>query len=235
MHTNKQNGKVYIGISQNIENRWRPSAYKGCLRFFQAIKKYGWENFDHKILADNLTKEEAEQKEIETIKLYNSTNKNYGYNIAFGGNATMFGRKQSKEAREKISKELKNKYKGRHFSPKSEYKVGHTFTKETLLKMSLAKKNKPSWNKGLKGYNSGDKNPMKRAEVRAKFMGANNSCARGVIQYDLSGNEISQYLCITDACKTIGKAQGMGNIVAVCNGRLKTAYGYKWAYIKEII
>ena len=55
IHINKINNKVYIGQSHNIQKRWMPSNYKGCTKFYNAIKKYGWDNFQHKILIDNLT------------------------------------------------------------------------------------------------------------------------------------------------------------------------------------
>ena len=65
-HTNKINNKVYIGItSRNPEERWGidGNKYKSSPHFYSAIKKYGWENFDHDILADNLTREQACLKE----------------------------------------------------------------------------------------------------------------------------------------------------------------------------
>lgn len=62
-------GKVYIGItSQNPQSRWnKGKGYKGCIKFFNAILKYGWDNIEHTILADNLTKEEAETVEKSLI------------------------------------------------------------------------------------------------------------------------------------------------------------------------
>jgi len=41
---------------------------------------------------------------------------------------------------------------------KEKYRLGKKHSPETLLKMSLAKKGKPTWNKGLKGYGAGEKN-----------------------------------------------------------------------------
>lgn len=103
MHVNKSNGKKYVGItSLPPRERWkRGKNYKGCLLFDRAIKKYGWDNFDHLIIAENLSKEEAEKAERYLISTYGSNNKDYGYNIANGGSS--FGR-HSEETKLKISK-----------------------------------------------------------------------------------------------------------------------------------
>ena len=89
-HTNNQNGKVYIGItSKKPEYRWNSGKnYSNNEHFFSAINKYGWDNFSHEILFENLIKEEAEEKEIQLIKEYNSTDENFGYNLSPGGNYT---------------------------------------------------------------------------------------------------------------------------------------------------
>ena len=87
MHTSP-NGKRYIGItSQRPVHRWGGNGY-GYIDntyFWRAIQKYGWDNFQHEILFEGLTKEEAEQKEIELIAHYDSTNPSKGYNITAGG------------------------------------------------------------------------------------------------------------------------------------------------------
>ena len=81
-------GKVYIGITcQKPRARWKNGyGYKEQNKFYNAICKYGWDNFKHEILYKNLTIEEAEQKEIELITLYDS--KNNGYNATDGGRGT---------------------------------------------------------------------------------------------------------------------------------------------------
>ena len=84
-HTNKINGKKYIGItSQKPEKRWGTNGrnYKGQ-KFHNAIEKYGWDNFEHELLFNNLTEQSAKDKEIELIRTYN-TQRN-GYNISSGG------------------------------------------------------------------------------------------------------------------------------------------------------
>lgn len=56
-HTNKVNGKVYIGLTkQKPERRWQKGhGYIGTL-FGNAIGKYGWDNFEHEIVAEGLTR-----------------------------------------------------------------------------------------------------------------------------------------------------------------------------------
>lgn len=85
-HTSPVN-KVYIGItSQKPEDRWlNGNNYKGNKHFNSAIKKYGWNNFKHEILFENLTEQEAKDKEIELITLYDSTDPDKGYNLSSGG------------------------------------------------------------------------------------------------------------------------------------------------------
>ena len=86
----KENDMVYIGITcrEKAYYRWGRNGikYKSNPYFYNAIQKYGWDNFNHEILFERLTKEEANQKEIELISEYDSTNKTKGYNIELGGN-----------------------------------------------------------------------------------------------------------------------------------------------------
>lgn len=80
------NGKIYVGITKNDPfKRWaNGEGYKGML-FYKAIQKYGWGNIKHEILYENLTKEEACQKEIELIAQYKSNQRKFGYNCESGG------------------------------------------------------------------------------------------------------------------------------------------------------
>lgn len=87
------NGKVYIGITKQVpQKRWlNGKGYAANEHFYNAIKKYGWNNIKHDILFSNLTKEEACKKEIELIAFYNSNNSSYGYNNSSGGENTRAG------------------------------------------------------------------------------------------------------------------------------------------------
>lgn len=79
--------KYYVGItSQNPKNRWRNgNGYNYNTHFYNAIQKYGWDNFVHEIFAEHLTKEEACKMETILIEKLKSNNYHYGYNICSGG------------------------------------------------------------------------------------------------------------------------------------------------------
>lgn len=83
------NSKVYIGITrQNPVKRWQNG--RGYLdshnkHFYNAILRYGWNNFRHDILFCGLTKAEAEAYECRLIAEYRSTDPSYGYNQENGG------------------------------------------------------------------------------------------------------------------------------------------------------
>lgn len=107
MHLNKITSKTYIGITTKSppEKRWRNGlGYNHNQYFTRAIKKYGWDNFEHIILFKNKTQEEAEELEILFIKILLSNNSIYGYNIDNGGNSS---EKMTEETKRKLSKSHK--------------------------------------------------------------------------------------------------------------------------------
>ena len=100
-------GKVYIGQTGNdVERRWNNG--QGYLnknkkgRYFQpkiakAIIRDGWVNVEKEIIADNLTKEEAETLEKTLIELMKSYDSEFGYNSRIGNALSL-------ETRRKMSK-----------------------------------------------------------------------------------------------------------------------------------
>lgn len=131
-YENVVNRKVYIGqTSLTVEQRAQTDGnnYKQCPRFYNAIKKYGWDNFVVSIIDTAETPEMANELEIYYIALYRSTEEEYGYNISLGG----LGKGSMSEAtREKISEKAKERYKDKTKNPM----YGREHTEETKRKMS---------------------------------------------------------------------------------------------------
>lgn len=115
IHRNIINNKAYIGItSRKPEERWGNNGsqyHKGSQHAIRAaIQKYGWDNFEHIIWADNLSESDAKHMEKMLIALFKTNcnryiNPKYGYNLTDGGDGTC-GRPIPKEQREKISNSL---------------------------------------------------------------------------------------------------------------------------------
>lgn len=155
------NKKRYVGITcQKPDYRWNNgNGYKSNNYLYNAILKYKWHNIEHKTLYTDLSKVEAEKIEKTLIREWKLQNKTYGYNLADGGNVKVItGRKCSEETKIKIGKahkgkklsneqieEMKMSFKGKHFSPKTEFKKGkdHMFfgtKKDEATRIKISKK-----------------------------------------------------------------------------------------------
>lgn len=82
-HTNRYNNKIYIGITgQPTSRRWKDGfGYSSHKDFFRDIVLYGWINFDHEILYENLSYTVAKLIEGSLIKELDLMNPEKGYNL----------------------------------------------------------------------------------------------------------------------------------------------------------
>ena len=251
-HTNKVNGKIYIGITgQDVNRRWRSdgSGYKKCLFFHRAIEKYGWDNFEHDIIYDGLTKEEAEELEQKLIKEYKTNNSDFGYNVANGGRV----KSVSESTKEKIRETLKNNYvKENHpnYGKKFSKELRNELSKSHIGKQS--KENHPNYDKKMSEEQKEKiRNTMKERHIEpseeTKRKGAKARCGKknseywqkrirevrsiAIVQMDEEENVIKVFSSITEASNETGINDS--NIIAVCKGRRKKASGYKWKYLQK--
>lgn len=149
-HLNKINNKRYFGITKQFpEHRWGVDGvnYKDkCPHFWSAIVKYGWNNFEHIIIASKLTKQDACQMEIDLIAEYKTQNGEFGYNILEGGTAPTI----PDEVRRKMSVAMMGNTNGAGHPCSEEKKrkiseaqKGRVFTEEHKQKISESKSGKP--------------------------------------------------------------------------------------------
>ncbi len=80
------NGKKYIGQTINSLNERAKNGegYINSPAVYNAIKKYGWNNLKIQTY-DCSSKEEMDSLEKYFIRLYNTTDSKYGYNLTLGG------------------------------------------------------------------------------------------------------------------------------------------------------
>ena len=112
--TNKINNKKYVGQTINPKKRWSAHKYEGIhynytnIALYNAMKKYGVENFEFKVIESNIDINEINDRETFWIKKINTYKPN-GYNLTFGGEGLQ-GFKMSKESKDKLSKIAKERY-----------------------------------------------------------------------------------------------------------------------------
>ncbi len=119
IHINKINNKVYIGQTSQFppSKRWLGGeGYQNCPKFYNAIKKYGWDNFEHIILEKGLTLIQANEKEQYYIKLYNSIDN--GYNIKVGGSNSELTKEHKNKIRKSNQKVFKQKFESDEYRNK---------------------------------------------------------------------------------------------------------------------
>ena len=201
VHINKINGKKYFGQTcyKNPNQRWRNgNGYIHSSKFYNAIKKYGWDNFEHIIIAETLTLEEANELEERLIRDNKTTDLKYGYNISNGGgNRTMseetkkklsilrlgcknpmYGKQRSEETRKKLSNALKGKKQSKEWIEKRKmvgvknpmYGKKRVHSKETIDKIRQANMGEKNPNFG-KHYNMSEE---VKEKIRVSKLGDKN-------------------------------------------------------------
>lgn len=211
-------GKVYIGITgKDAKARWlNGRGYRRNEHFWNAIKKYGWENIKHEILVDGLTKEDACKAEQMYISIFGSHDPRKGYNLTTGGET---GAKHTYESRKKLSASKMGK----------RYNIGVPFTEERKAKL-----------RGPRPNISGEKNPRygkkvpeeeleRRQAHRVYKYGSENPSARPILQLDDGGNIVKRWGSIVEAAQVYCKT----SIKDCLRGKYRHHKGYQWRYADE--
>ena len=195
VHINKINNKRYYGItSQKPKDRWRNGkGYKNHKNnkkdtyFYNAIRKYGWDNFKHEVLFEGLTKEEACLLEQCYIVLYDTTNRNKGYNRTTGGESFNHT-DDTKKALSDLYKGENNPFYGKHHTEETKKMIGEKIKSERcgennpMYGKHHTEETKQKISESLKGKNSGENHPMygkhlskeHKQKLSEKLSGENN-------------------------------------------------------------
>lgn len=255
VHTNKINGKMYVGQTirgDNPNRRWQNGyGYITQKYFYRAIQKYSWDSFEHEIIASNLTKFEADNFEKILIKELKTYDKQFGYNITLGGKGNS-GYHLSDEAKQKISVANKKHY----LNPEYAQKMKDIVPKRAIYQFSLegefikkydsameverqlgilnATVSKCAFGKlpSAKGYiflfEEDVETILQRVE---RYRCSKKPRYEHIVQLSLDGQFISEWVGSADA----GRALKINykNINLVCRGKRNNAGGYKWMYLSD--
>ena len=233
VHINKTNGKRYYGqTKRKVQDRWHEGEgyKKNQPAFYNAILKYGWDGFEHIVIAQNLSIDEANKLETELITKYQTLSHEHGYNILYGGG----NRALPDSVRQKIrkahtgmisgpcSEERKRKIgeanKGRVFSAEqrkrmSEGQKGKRYSEE--YKKRKSEQLKKEWAVGIR------KPSTKPSPLR-----------KPVIAIKIATGEKTKFDCISHAAKALNVRRT--DISTVLIGRQKTTRGYTFQYVRGV-
>lgn len=217
VHKNKINEMKYIGMTcRNPKIRFGKEGknYKNSPRFFNAIKKYGWNNFEHIILFGGLSKKEAEEKEKELIKSYKTTEREFGYNIAKGGNGGN---------NKKVSKIKKYDLKGnliQIYENATEAALSVKGNRSCITHCCKMNKNQYKYKNFMWCYEN--------QEITSPYKRSNS---KRIFQYALNEKFLKCFDSINDAAKEVN---GDVSAIARCaNHQQKYAYNFLWKWSKN--
>ena len=227
MHT-CPNNKRYVGVTRRKpRRRWGSSGqrYKEHNKhFYSAIQKYGWDNIQHEILAEGITKKAAEWLEKYYIALYQTTDRRYGYNHAQGGLVNSAWK-------------MPKTFVMAHGKAVDKYDLNGNFiasylsTAEAARSVNLANGSQITSVCNGKLHRAGGCIFRWKGEPFDKYYtGRLSNDKRAVRQLDLNGNLIAIYPSCADAERSTGVPNT--NIIKVCKGDSgrKKAGGYIWQY-----
>lgn len=120
------------------------SIFFNSIKFHNAIKKYGWDNFTHEVVYSNLNKQAADKLEKELIHKYNSIEE--GYNLKEGGSRGELSTKSLAKMSESLKRgysefperreKIRNKALGRKMPKDTRCKISLNHSKSNLLKIN---------------------------------------------------------------------------------------------------
>lgn len=226
VHVNLINDKHYVGQTmQPFWERWK-SGYgyrNGKQPYFErAIVKYGWDNFDHIILKEGLTHEQANFWEKYYINLWDCTNPKRGYNIKEGRS----NGRLSEETRWKISKSRTRKKYGKRgpLREETKEKISEAHKRKSYMSELAKKKLSEKWS-GSNNPNYNNHSPL--SKERKEKLRQSDPRRKNVVCVETG----KIYISSRHAEEQTGICHS--GIVRSCNNTKKTAGGFHWKYLEE--
>lgn len=208
--TNKINGKIYIGKTvKTIEERFKRHAYDSHRNdrnnyFYNAIKKYGIENFIIEEI-ENVDNSKLNEKEKYWIKFYKSNFSRIGYNSTIGGDGHV-----------KVDECMLNEINKLWNLGLSLTEISNTLGLYISTVKNYLKENP----------NFSEEEKKKRAKVKNS-----EEHSKPVLAYDLNGDFICRYDGVCKASEETGFS--VETIVKCCRNIIPNFYIFQFRYEGE--
>jgi len=234
---NTVNRKMYVGKSRNIEARFwshknqlkKDVRCKDTNRYlFSSVKKYGIENFEFKILEsfESISDAELSDKELFYMDLYNSCNKDHGYNLRRDSSTKTEVHEDTKELIRLNNLGERNPNFGKKWTDEQKLRASE-ITKRLLSEGVYDHLRTSEYKEKLSKFAS----ELWKDEARKLRMAENVSLNRRVFgfrQYDKVTKElVNSWQSMSDIIKANPNYHDKA-IYSVCNGWKKSYRGFVW-------
>lgn len=214
------NGKRYVGITSNSpERRWGNGSGYSTQLFGKAVKKYGWENIQHSVFASDLSESDAKSLEMDLIRMFQTDDRRYGYNITAGGDDMSHCSVLNNSNSTPISQYT---LKGEHVA---DYPSIHEAWRQTGFNYKTIHNCLAGNRRQCFGFiwKYADEQ-ITEADIKA----CESPKEKSVIQLSKTGKEINRFKSVSEAAKAMNGCKT--DISRCCHGRRPSAYGFAWKY-----
>lgn len=247
--TNTINNKRYIGQvikHRGYQLRWKEhvngTKYANTRLLSNAINKYGEDVFNIQLIQDDIPENLIDEREKYYIAKFNTFYQNgAGYNMTIGGQGT-HQYKFTKADKLKISESSKAFWKELKANPErlsernskiSQKLKGRPKSDITRQRLSLAAKNRFKTSPGtFKGKHHSEKSKYLVAIKNGYKVAMIDQKTNEILKIFISTCEAGRFLVTNGRTKNSSCATRIRTICEHVQGQGKTAYGYKWEYIK---
>ncbi len=215
------NGKKYVGMTskENVEDRWNKGNGYYDQPVYKAIQKYGWDNIEHHIYAQNLSEVEAHALENKLITEWDTLiQHNKGYNVSTGEyfNCADVARKEISQydIMGNLIKTFPSAQDAANELQCSASSLGEVCNDIRALSQGFLW----AW-----GHEAKIK-PLK--DIQHKVL--------KIDQFDLQGNFLQTFNNAMEAGRLYSNNNRAGiHIVDVCRGKRRSCFGFQWRYHYE--
>lgn len=242
--TNLINNKKYVGQTRQgrEEKRWQEHfvyTVNDNKVLHNAIRKYGHENFEFKVIENGIPEELVDEREQYYIKYYNTFYLNgQGYNMTEGGQG-IHGYLHSDDTKQRIKESNLNTWQRIKEEEPERYKQlclnrslalkGKPKSDEHKAKMSIIASKRTGEKNSFFGKHFSEESKELLREAKAKKLSPINA-------YDLQTGKLwKTFRFATEAIHELDlQPSANSRILLICKDQKGHAYGYIWRYASDI-
>jgi len=197
------------------------------LKLYNAMRKYGWDNFEFSIIATADTQDRLNELEEFFISKYDTIQ--CGYNMAFGGEKNVM-----------FSSEVAEKHRKRMQSPEVRKKISETLKATIAANGGVSENHRRNVSKGLKRFYADGKRPNYKKPFRLTsehYDALNNAKHKAVYCIDEDGNTVASFESVKAGAQWWYEQGNIVKCLRTLSGAIKRSAdndryikGLKWFY-----